>query len=339
MACAVDLDAGMALPFDLPSLSRGFAELTPSAREAGQDAADAAARALSAMLKREVSIAATPFPGVPPPRVPTARIGIELAALPAGAVLEVEPALVVRLVDVLAGGPGAPVGATALTPIESAALELFALAALDGAASATAVETALAPRLARAGPDVAGALAIDLSVAAGDVAGRARLLVPAAAVRALRSEAQGDGPSAALPIPVSVRHGAVALLADELDLLAPGDVVLVDGGAPGDAQETLVLPGGPAIRGRREEDTFQVEEIAMTERTAQLPVTLDVELARVEIPVGELARLEPGAVLTLPVDRRGLVTLRAGERAVARGELVDVDGAVGVRIVSVEVAP
>jgi type III secretion system YscQ/HrcQ family protein len=82
-----------------------------------------------------------------------------------------------------------------------------------------------------------------------------------------------------------------------------------------------------------------VEETIMSGRHAQLPVMLEVELARVEVPLAELARLEPGAVLPLAIDRRGLVTLRAGERALARGELVDVEGAVGVRIVSLEIAP
>jgi flagellar motor switch/type III secretory pathway protein FliN len=77
--------------------------------------------------------------------------------------------------------------------------------------------------------------------------------------------------------------------------------------------------------------------MTMTERQAQLPITLEVELARVELSVGELARLEPGAALPLALDRRGLVTLRAGERAVARGELVEIDGAVGVRILSLQV--
>lgn len=77
----------------------------------------------------------------------------------------------------------------------------------------------------------------------------------------------------------------------------------------------------------------------MTDRNAQLPVTLEVELARVEITLADLSRLEPGMALPLGVDRRGLVTIRAGERPVARGELVDLDGAVGVRILSLEVGP
>jgi type III secretion system YscQ/HrcQ family protein len=295
-----------------------------------------AARTLSGLLGREVSFTPTALPGVPLLRIPAARVGLELAAIGAGAILEVEPALVVRLVDVLAGGPGAPAGATALTPLESAALQLFALAALDGAATG-AVEGVLRPRLARDLPDVAGALAIDVGVAAGDVAGRARVLVPPAALRAFRRAEHAEAPAAGVALPLSLRRGTVTLLAGELDLLAPGDVVVLDDPAPGRA--VLVLPGGAALRGRCEESTFVVEEIDMAERTAQLPVTLQVELARIDVPLGELARLEPGFVLTLPIDRSGAVTLRAGERAIARGELVDVEGAVGVRVLSVEVAP
>jgi type III secretion protein Q len=68
-------------------------------------------------------------------------------------------------------------------------------------------------------------------------------------------------------------------------------------------------------------------------------VSLQVDLGSVAVPLRELARLEPGGVLPLPIDRSGLVTLRLGERALARGELVDLDGAVGVRIVAVEAAP
>ena len=108
---------------------------------------------------------------------------------------------------------------------------------------------------------------------------------------------------------------------------------------PGDSPDALVLPGGARFAGRLEADALHVQEVVMTERNAQLPVTLEVELARVDVSLAEIARLEPGAALPLALDRRGLVTLRVGERAIARGELVDVDGAVGVRILSLEVTP
>ena len=328
----------MALPFDLPALSRAFAELTPEARALGEAAAAAAARSLSALLAREVRVEVRAVPALPPARGPAARVALDLPALPSQAALEVEPALVVRLVDLLAGGAGSCDGATSLTPIEAAALELLVLTALDGVCSIEAIEEGLAPRPARGPADVAAALGVELRVVAGEVAGRARLLVPLAAVRALRGELRVDGPAHALPLAASLRSGSAALMPGELDALVPGDVVVVD--APADGLEDLVLPGGLRARGRRGEDgTFRVEELTMTDRHAQLPVTLEVELARVEIPLAELARLEPGAAIPLPVDRRGLVTLRSGERAVARGELVQLDGAIGVRILSIEVAP
>jgi len=65
------------------------------------------------------------------------------------------------------------------------------------------------------------------------------------------------------------------------------------------------------------------------------PLELSVEIARFTLPLGEIATLCRGEVLITgkPVGQH--VTLRAGSRAIAIGELVDVDGAIGVRIVDV----
>ncbi len=325
----------MALPLDLPLLSRGYAALTSPARAAGGAVAEAAARSLSELLGVAVTIRGRALPGCALPRAAAARLVVELGALPGAALLEVDPGLVVRVVDLMAGGAGEAAGATALTPVEETALELLALSALEGACEVAEVEPALAPRLARASPEPVSPLAIELELAAGPVRGRARVLVPRAAVLALRGPVAIT--SCPLPLPASLRQGGAALSPEELDALAPGDVVVVD--PPADGRHALVLPGGLRAVGRLEDDTFHVEETTMSERHAQLPVMLEVELARVEVPLAELARLEPGAVLPLAIDRSGRVTLRAGERAVARGELVDVEGAVGVRILSLEVAP
>ncbi len=313
----------MPLPFDLPALSRGFASLTPAARGAGLRAADAAARRVSSLLGRDVAVRARATPGAPGTRAAAARLALDLTAVPAAALLEIDPALVIGLVDVLAGGAGAGAGATAITPIEAAALELLALAALDGACAVAEIEDALA-------------LAIELEITAGPVSGHARLLLPASAVRALAG-AGAEGPALAARIPASFRSGRAPLSPEELAALAAGDVVLLD--PPQDAPDALVLPAGARLGGRLEGETFHVMEITMNERTAQLPVTLEIELARVDLPLSEIARLEPGAALPLSIDRRGLVTLRVGDRSIGRGELVDVDGSVGVRILSVEVAP
>lgn len=324
------------LPFDLPALSRGFAALTPDAVATGARTAGAAASALSALVGRDVTLRGRACPGVAASRPVAARVWLELTAVPEAAVLEVDPGLVVSLVACLAGGPADP-GATALTPIERAALDLFVLAALEGACGVAAVEERLAPRLSRDGTPPASPLAVELEVTAGPVSGRARLLVPHAALGALRGDAQG-GPGLGLRVPVSVRSGAASIAPEELAALCEGDVVLLD--PPAACKDALVPPGGGGrVRGRIEEGAFHVEDIAMDERTAQLPIRLEIELARIELPLSDLARLEPGAALPLGLDRRGLVTLRVGERTIGRGELVDIDGAVGVRVLSLEVSP
>jgi type III secretion protein Q len=323
------------LPFDLPIVSRGFAASGAEASAAGARARDAAASALGALLGREVSIRGRPSPGVARSRAAVARVALDLTAVPAGAVLEVEAALVVALVEALAGGSGEAIAATALTPVEASALELFALAALDGACSVEEIERALAPRLSRDARDPESALAVELEVAAGPIAGRGRLLLPEAAVHALRGAPPASGPGSATALPLSVRSGRAPLEADELAALSPGDVVLLD--PPDVTPDALALPGGARLEGRIEEGFFHVSEVIMTERNAQLPVVLEVELARITLSLAEIARLEPGSAVPLGIDRRGLVTLRVGERAVARGELVDVDGAVGVRVLSLEV--
>lgn len=326
----------MALPFDLPALSRGFAELTPAARAVGAAVTRAAAQALSSLFGFEVHVSARATPARAPTRAPAARVGIDLTALPATALLEVEPGLVVALVDRLAGGSGDAGGASSLTPVEVAALELFALAAVDAACSVAPIEERLAPRIARGCAEPGAPLAVELDVAADEIRGRARLLLPPAAVRALSGSPCLDV-SGALALPVSIRRGEASVSAEDLEALAPGDVLVLDD--PRDERAALVLPGGFRADGRLEDGVFRVEEIGMTERRLEIPIRLEVELARVELTLADLARLEPGAAIPLGLDRRGLVTLRAGERAIARGELVDVDGAIGVRIISVEVAP
>lgn len=327
----------MPLPFALASVSRGYAALSPSIRRVGRDVAAATAAALHQVLKTPVAVSGRPSPGVSWPRTPAARLAIDLTEIPALATLEVEPALVVRLLDRLAGGEGAVIGAASLTPLEQAAFELLALAAVEGACEVPGLDRLLAPRLGRELPEDAaeGVLGVEVDVAAGEVHGRARLLVPEAALRMLDAAAErADSP---LQLPASIRRGTTSLLPEELEALEPGDVLLVQD--PADGREALVLPGGFRATGRLGPDGFHVEETDMTGRTSQIPITLEVELCRVEVPLGELARLEPGAILPLAVDRRGQVTLRAGDRAVAHGELVEVEGAIGVRIAALEAAP
>jgi flagellar motor switch/type III secretory pathway protein FliN len=57
-----------------------------------------------------------------------------------------------------------------------------------------------------------------------------------------------------------------------------------------------------------------------------------VELARFTLSLQQLAELREGEVLLTGRPLGESVTLRAGGRVLASGELVDVDGEVGVRV-------
>jgi type III secretion protein Q len=323
----------MALPFELPSLSRGFAELTPGARALGHRACAEAAHALSALTGAAVTVSGRAMPGVPTPAAGVGRLRVDLSALPGIAVLEVDASLAVALLDRLCGGPGAPSPASSFTPLERAAVELATLSVLSAIGSLAEVEERLAPRLARQVGEPIGGLGIELAVGlgAGSGAGRVRLVLPHAAVKALGEACAEDGPADTLALELSLRGGSAPLLPEEVETLATGDVVLLDPPPPG--RLSAVAPGGLRVVGTESENALLVEEVRMPDvSSSEWPIAVDVELARVPITLGELARLAPGAVLSLPIDRRGLVALKVGDRTVARGQLVDVEGGLGVRI-------
>jgi type III secretion protein Q len=327
----------MTFPFDLPLLSRGFAALDRGARATGAEAAAAAAAALTGVLGVEVTLTGSARPVAAAPARPLVSLAIELAALPGSALLEVEPALVARLVALVSGESEPLPGATALTPLEASALELLVLTAIDGVSGLEPVADRLAPRLARDVTPPASPLAIDLELAAGPVRGRARLLLPPAAVAALAGPPELAEPLLAFPLFASLRGGTAPLLPEELRALAPGDVVLAD--PPPEGRHRLVFPGGFTAVGTVSDGSFLVEATSMENPLAQVSILLDVELARVPLTLSDLSRLVPGATLPVQLDRRGLVTLRIGERPIGRGELVEIDGAVGVRVLSLEVQP
>lgn len=320
------------LPFDLPAVSSGSALLAPQILEAGRRAAREAASALAALTMGDAAVTGRPLPCVPTPIAGTARLRVELTALPGAAVLEVDCRLAAGLLDRLCGGSGAAALAGDVTPLERSALELAVLAVLDSVSADPQIETRLAPRLSRSGCELPAALAVDLAIALGPVSGRARLLLPAAALRALREPPLATPISSRLQLELSVRSGSARLPPEELAALEPDDVVLLEPFPPDRLH--AVAPGGLRISGTEREEALHVEEIRMPDTSSEYPIALEVELARVPVTLGDLAALEPGSVLPLPIDRRGLVTLKLGDRPIARGQLVDVDGAVGVRIAS-----
>ncbi len=68
---------------------------------------------------------------------------------------------------------------------------------------------------------------------------------------------------------------------------------------------------------------------------SDLPVTFSVELGRVSLPLGRLAELKPGDILDLSREPGAPVDLTSRGRLVARGELVEIDDELGVRVTRV----
>lgn len=72
---------------------------------------------------------------------------------------------------------------------------------------------------------------------------------------------------------------------------------------------------------------------------ASAPIEVVAEIGRIELRADELLGLAPGAVLAMGALGATAVDLRVGDRLWARGELVEVDGQLGVRITEVVAAP
>ena len=65
------------------------------------------------------------------------------------------------------------------------------------------------------------------------------------------------------------------------------------------------------------------------------PVTLTVELGRINLPMSRLADLKPGDVLEVGRHSREPVEITSNGRLVAHGELILIDTELGVRVTSV----
>lgn len=66
-----------------------------------------------------------------------------------------------------------------------------------------------------------------------------------------------------------------------------------------------------------------------------IPVEIQIRLGRVVMPLGELQELRAGAVVTLDHSLDDPVEILAGNKLVARGEIVVVEDQLGVRILQV----
>lgn len=261
--------------------------------------------------------------------------------------------LAARFCDLALGGRGTLASARQLGPAERGVLVALLATALDSIGWALDGTT---PRGDAPGP----AIAVKIAGALGP--GLCWLELPAGAAAPTSAWRQR---AARLPVEARLAIAVTLLPASELARLAPGDALVFDGTAAAafaaDADWTARLTiGGHAATVRIDPrggvtmvDDFQLTDapeqpkvVVLKETTmdvsgptqmataalAAAPIEVTAELARLTLRGEELLALQPGVVLTVPAERQRAVVLRAGGEIWAEGELVDVEGELGVRV-------
>jgi type III secretion protein Q len=280
------------------------------------------------------------------------------------ALVELETGLAAAMIDRLSGGKGGSFCPQEPSASETAALSYLALHAVRAARSVDGLESALSPRflmLARDANEVGAILAgerdwvaVELELAIGEVKGGGRLLLPAATARRMARTmgAPARGPLApevaCAELTATLLAGSAGLLEDQLDQLGEGDAVVLGGlarspkGLCGDA--CLVFPDFHLL-GRLDGQGFTLASVSdalspealmhdSPTQVSSLPIEVQVELKRLKIPLAKLDQIKPGTVLELGTALCDPVILRVGDRAVARAELVDIEGELGARILA-----
>jgi type III secretion system YscQ/HrcQ family protein len=286
-------------------------------------------------------------------------------ALDAGIVLELSAAFAERLVDRTLGGEDNAAFIPTLLPADPLACGALAylaarmLAALDSSLRLRHVTSDLQPIVASFSEQPL--LVCPFEVQLGSDSGSARLYVPQALLQPPRVLARVD--LQALPLTLIANLGSAWLQRAELRELRLADVVVLDRCAlmfdgSGFAGQLLVHVAGsrshlvcsvrdrslqveslrpamepPMTTGRLSQPPGTGPTLATTPNLADdAPLELQVELARFSLTLGELQRTQPGDVLVTGRRIGEAVTLRVAGRALAQGELVDVEGEIGVRI-------
>ena len=134
-----------------------------------------------------------------------------------------------------------------------------------------------------------------------------------------------NGACAEAVAPDAAGHHRIRVQEGRLDLAAPttpNEEARAMTPLPDDTGATMQLP---AL-----DDTAHAPRFG--DELAELPLGVRVELGNVTLTAREWAAIATGDVLVLDTRVGDPVSLRVGGKIVARGELVEVDGAIGVRI-------
>jgi type III secretion protein Q len=288
---------------------------------------------------------------------PLTSVAILIEA-PSGArsAIAIDTAIASAIIDRAVGGDGEGMEA-AIGPLRELERGVLAYAFARWLAGselrvAAVLGEAIAVREALPGAQIAQPFAIALGAMRGrGVAGFARDGAP------LKSAAPAWMGS--LEVELAVFCARASLSARQVRALSRGDVVVPDActirraGERIEGRAEISVAGRCLARAAIEADALRVESVetlrgrqtqgaimeadvkndGWLDKVGDAPLTLSLELARFALTLEEIAALAPGEILRTGRPIGEHVALRAGDRVIAIGELVDVEGEVGVRIV------
>lgn len=287
---------------------------------------------------------------------PIAAIVLIGPALHARLAIEFSPGLAAALADRVLGGSADDAEAYArdAVPLEDA--EAGALAYLASsllvhteASSRWRVGTVLTTQAGlRTALGESGCLVATASMRVGKDHGTVRVWLPHDVPEAQLSAQASPGP--ALPLIVCADVGLTELSREDAHSLRVGDVVLLDDHFDEGALRCRTLGGErttwwcdnvgtiqrivtqPALAVKPGETIVDEEQTQPARAIGDTPITLSVEMARITVPLDEASRWRVGSVIGVGARVGDRVALRAGDAVIALGELVDIEGEVGVRL-------
>lgn len=166
------------------------------------------------------------------------------------------------------------------------------------------------------------------------VAAPSHLTVVVLVPRELELRAPPPRPVPAWTFDIPVIVGRCALARESLARLRVRDVIVVERGlslAIGEGR--IELRATPGAMEAEVATGYLGPDMALPD---DAHVELTVQLGTTRLSLRQLAELAPGQIVSLGRPLAGPFEVRAAGRLIGRGELVDVDGELGVRIVSLE---
>jgi type III secretion protein Q len=184
---------------------------------------------------------------------------------------------------------------------------------------------------------------------ATDVAGLSSAAPLLKAARRAGSDAAPDWIDT-IAMPLRLEAGHTVVDSDELAQAAIGDLVLFDECfLSHEGEMSIVAAPGIGFRARVEGQKITVTQplgVLMPENSKpaggnaadRIPVRLTFDLGERSMTVAELRELKPGYTFDLGRDLRRAVSIRAQGQLVGEGELVEIDGTLGVAITTLGTA-